>query len=53
MSTSERPGGRIVTLGVYMTTMPVPGLVSLNKELSFVMEGRGATGTGCSGSCRI
>ena len=33
---AARPGGRIVSLGVYMTTMPVPGLVSLNKELSYI-----------------
>jgi threonine dehydrogenase-like Zn-dependent dehydrogenase len=33
---AARPGGRIVSLGVYMTTMPAPGIVSLNKELSYV-----------------
>jgi threonine dehydrogenase-like Zn-dependent dehydrogenase len=33
---AARPGGRIVSLGVYMTTMPVPGVVSLTKELSYV-----------------
>ena len=30
------PGGRIVSLGVYMTTMPIPGVLSLTKELSYV-----------------
>jgi 2-desacetyl-2-hydroxyethyl bacteriochlorophyllide A dehydrogenase len=33
---AARPGGRIVSLGVFMTTMPVPGVVSLTKELSYV-----------------
>jgi threonine dehydrogenase-like Zn-dependent dehydrogenase len=33
---AARPGGRIVSLGVYMTTMPVPGVVSLTKELSYL-----------------
>jgi 2-desacetyl-2-hydroxyethyl bacteriochlorophyllide A dehydrogenase len=33
---AARPGGRIVSLGVYMTTMPIPGLVSLNKELTYI-----------------
>ncbi|MGW2503570.1 zinc-binding dehydrogenase [Streptomyces sp. NPDC001588] len=31
-----RPGGRVVLLGVYQHTIPVPGIVSLVKELSFV-----------------
>jgi threonine dehydrogenase-like Zn-dependent dehydrogenase len=33
---AARPGGRIVSLGVYTTTMPVPGVVSLTKELTYV-----------------
>ncbi|MGH3249898.1 MAG: zinc-dependent alcohol dehydrogenase [Trebonia sp.] len=33
---AARPGGRIVSLGVYTTTMPVPGLASLTKELTYV-----------------
>jgi len=33
---AARPGGRIVSLGVYTTTMPVPGVVSLTKELSYI-----------------
>jgi 2-desacetyl-2-hydroxyethyl bacteriochlorophyllide A dehydrogenase len=33
---AARPGGRIVSLGVYMTTMPIPGLLSLNKELTYI-----------------
>jgi threonine dehydrogenase-like Zn-dependent dehydrogenase len=33
---AARPGGRIVSLGVYMTTMPIPGLVSLNNELTYI-----------------
>lgn len=33
---AARPGGRIVSLGVYMTTMPVPGLASLTKELTYI-----------------
>ncbi|WP_241247591.1 MULTISPECIES: zinc-dependent alcohol dehydrogenase [Protofrankia] len=31
-----RPGGRVVLLGVYQPTIPVPGMISLVKELSFV-----------------
>ena len=31
-----RPGGRIVLLGVFMGTVPVPGALSLVKELSWV-----------------
>lgn len=31
-----RPGGRIVLLGVYFDRIPVPGAVSLVKELSYV-----------------
>jgi threonine dehydrogenase-like Zn-dependent dehydrogenase len=33
---AARPGGRIVSLGVHMTTMPIPGVLSLTKELSYV-----------------
>ncbi|MFC7100913.1 zinc-binding dehydrogenase [Nonomuraea rubra] len=33
---SARPGGRIVSLGVYRKTMPIPGTVSLVKELTYV-----------------
>ena len=33
---AARPGGRIVSLGVYITTMPVPGVESLTKELTYV-----------------
>jgi len=33
---AARPGGRIISLGVYMTTMPIPGLVSLNNELTYI-----------------
>jgi len=33
---AAQPGGRIVSLGVYQTTMPVPGVPSLTKELSYV-----------------
>jgi threonine dehydrogenase-like Zn-dependent dehydrogenase len=33
---AARPGGRIVSLGVYMTTMPAPGVVSLTKELTYI-----------------
>lgn len=33
---AARPGGRIVSLGVYPTTMPVPGVLSLTKELTYV-----------------
>lgn len=33
---AARPGGRVVSLGVYRTTMPVPGVLSLTKELSYV-----------------
>jgi len=33
---AARPGGRIISLGVYQTTMPVPGVPSLTKELSYV-----------------
>ena len=33
---AARPGGRIVSLGVYTTTMPIPGVMSLTKELSYV-----------------
>ncbi|HEY1324294.1 MAG TPA: alcohol dehydrogenase catalytic domain-containing protein [Streptosporangiaceae bacterium] len=31
-----RPGGRIVSLGVYQATMPAPGVLSLTKELTYV-----------------
>ncbi|KZB81997.1 zinc-dependent alcohol dehydrogenase [Amycolatopsis regifaucium] len=31
-----RPGGRVVLLGVYRHTAPVPGIVSLVKELTYV-----------------
>ncbi|MFC4117488.1 zinc-dependent alcohol dehydrogenase [Nonomuraea zeae] len=31
-----RPGGRVVLLGVYQHTAPVPGIVSLVKELTYV-----------------
>ncbi|MBB5854745.1 zinc-binding dehydrogenase [Amycolatopsis umgeniensis] len=31
-----RPGGRVVLMGVYQHTAPVPGIVSLVKELSYV-----------------
>ena len=33
---AARPGGRIVSLGVYTDTMPIPGVVSLTKELTYV-----------------
>jgi 2-desacetyl-2-hydroxyethyl bacteriochlorophyllide A dehydrogenase len=33
---AARPGGRIVSLGVYTDTMPVPGVASLTKELTYV-----------------
>ena len=33
---AARPGGRIVSLGVYRTTMPIPGLPSLVKELTYI-----------------
>jgi threonine dehydrogenase-like Zn-dependent dehydrogenase len=33
---AARPGGRIVSLGVFQTTMPAPGVVSLTKELTYV-----------------
>ena len=33
---AARPGGRIVSLGVFQTTMPVPGVMSLTKELTYV-----------------
>lgn len=31
-----RPGARIVSLGVYTDTMPIPGVVSLTKELTWI-----------------
>ena len=31
-----RPGGRVVLLGVYYDRVPVPGVVSLVKELSYI-----------------
>jgi threonine dehydrogenase-like Zn-dependent dehydrogenase len=31
-----RPGGRVVLLGVYQHTVPIPGIVSLVKELTYV-----------------
>jgi threonine dehydrogenase-like Zn-dependent dehydrogenase len=31
-----RPGGRIVLLGVYVHTVPIPGVASLVKELTYV-----------------
>ncbi|MEU5924342.1 MULTISPECIES: zinc-binding dehydrogenase [Streptomyces] len=31
-----RPGGRVVLLGVYQHTLPIPGIVSLVKELTYV-----------------
>jgi threonine dehydrogenase-like Zn-dependent dehydrogenase len=33
---AARAGGRIVSLGVYRTTMPVPGRVSLDEELTYI-----------------
>jgi threonine dehydrogenase-like Zn-dependent dehydrogenase len=33
---AARPGGRIVSLGVYTTTMPIPGVVSLDNELTYI-----------------
>ncbi|TMR11480.1 zinc-binding dehydrogenase [Nonomuraea turkmeniaca] len=33
---AARPGGRIVSLGVYRTTLPIPGTQSLVKELTYV-----------------
>lgn len=33
---AARPGGRIVSLGVFQTTMPAPGVVSLTKELTYI-----------------
>jgi threonine dehydrogenase-like Zn-dependent dehydrogenase len=33
---AARPGGRIISLGVYRTTMPIPGTVSLVKELTYI-----------------
>jgi 2-desacetyl-2-hydroxyethyl bacteriochlorophyllide A dehydrogenase len=33
---AARPGGRIVSLGVFTATMPVPGVISLTKELSYI-----------------
>jgi 2-desacetyl-2-hydroxyethyl bacteriochlorophyllide A dehydrogenase len=33
---AARPGGRVVSTGVYQGNEPVPGIVSLTKELSFV-----------------
>lgn len=33
---AARPGGRIVSLGVYHATMPIPGRPSLDKELTYV-----------------
>ncbi len=33
---AARPGGRIVSLGVYRTTMPIPGRVSLDEELTYI-----------------
>ncbi|MFF3249268.1 zinc-binding dehydrogenase [Streptomyces sp. NPDC002870] len=33
---AARPGGRIVSLGVYQNMMPIPGTLSLIKELSYV-----------------
>ncbi|MEV3986878.1 MULTISPECIES: alcohol dehydrogenase catalytic domain-containing protein [unclassified Nonomuraea] len=33
---AARPGGRIVSLGVYTNTMPVPGVTSLTKELTYL-----------------
>ncbi|MFB4276845.1 zinc-binding dehydrogenase [Nonomuraea sp. MTCD27] len=33
---AARPGGRIVALGVYRTTLPIPGTQSLVKELTYV-----------------
>jgi 2-desacetyl-2-hydroxyethyl bacteriochlorophyllide A dehydrogenase len=31
-----RPGGRVVLLGLYRQTVPVPGVVSLVKELTYI-----------------
>lgn len=31
-----RPGGRVILLGVYPQTVPIPGVVSLVKELTFI-----------------
>ncbi|MGP3961956.1 zinc-dependent alcohol dehydrogenase [Nonomuraea sp. 3N208] len=33
---AARPGGRIVSLGVYRTTLPIPGTQSLVKELTYI-----------------
>ncbi|MFI0416727.1 zinc-binding dehydrogenase [Spongiactinospora sp. 9N601] len=33
---AARPGGRVVSLGVYSDTMQVPGALSLTKELTYV-----------------
>ncbi|MGI5152893.1 zinc-dependent alcohol dehydrogenase [Plantactinospora sp. CA-294935] len=33
---AARPGGRVVSTGVYPENEPVPGIVSLTKELTFV-----------------
>ena len=33
---AARPGGRVVSLGVYMTTMPIPGRVGLDEELTYI-----------------
>jgi 2-desacetyl-2-hydroxyethyl bacteriochlorophyllide A dehydrogenase len=33
---AARPGGRVLSLGVYLETMPAPGVVSLTKELTYI-----------------
>lgn len=33
---AARPGGRIISLGVYRTTMPIPATKSLVKELTYI-----------------
>jgi 2-desacetyl-2-hydroxyethyl bacteriochlorophyllide A dehydrogenase len=33
---AARPGGRVVSTGVYQENEPIPGIISLTKELSFV-----------------
>lgn len=33
---AARPGGRVVSTGVYQQNAPIPGIISLTKELTFV-----------------
>jgi threonine dehydrogenase-like Zn-dependent dehydrogenase len=35
---AARPGGRIISLGVYLGAMPIPGTVSQVKELSYILS---------------